>query len=105
MEISIIGERDFTLGFQLCGIKNIQNVEKSDYTNFNKVFTETIENSDIGIVVVNETYYQKMPIQIKKKLEKLVSPVVVALSDEDSAGGSDLRTLIKRSLGVDIWKE
>ena len=105
MEIAIIGERDFTIGFQLCGIKNITNIEESDYSEFNSVFMQTIENAEVGIIVVNEGYYQKVPVQIRKKLEKLVSPVVVTLSDEESAGGVDLRNLIKRSLGVDLWKE
>lgn len=100
MEVAVVGDRDFVVGFELAGIKRIYEVGESDYT---ERFEECFTKENVGIIIVEEKYFKKLPPRLKKKIEKAVSPVIVSLSESEAAA-SDIATLIKRSLGVDLWK-
>ena len=101
MKIGIIGKKDFTVGFQLAGAKKIYEVSDQDYV---EKFENCFSEQDVGIIIMDELFFKKLPLRLKKKIEKAVSPVVVSISETD-IGGADLSALIKRCLGVDLWKE
>ena len=98
MQVCVVGNDDFATGFRLAGVRNIYiSDEKSD-----EKVEEALENGDIGILVMEQEDYDKLSHRTRTKLEKLVTPVVVTVSR--SGKETDLRSLIKRSVGVDLWK-
>lgn len=100
MDIAVVGDKDFVVGFELASIKKKYEVDESNYT---ERFEECFGRQNIGIIIMDEKFFKRLPQRLKKKIEKSVSPVVVSLSDSE-AGSADLSALIKRSLGVDLWK-
>ena len=100
MKIAVIGEKDFTVGLQLGGVKAVYEVSETDYL---QKFEECFNLENVGIIIMDEKYFKKLPHRIQKKIEKSISPVVVSISETD-IGGADIGALIKRSLGVDLWK-
>ena len=99
MQIAVLGNDDFITGFRLAGIKALY---ECDEKNIDQRIMEMIEIEDIGVIVLKEDDFQKVGLATKRKLEKLVSPVIITLAGEEK---SSLRELIKRSIGVDLWKE
>ncbi len=98
MEIAIIGSDDFVTGFRLAGVRNIFPV-KND---FDLQINSAIEKEQIGVIVVEQEELDKTSHKTKRMLEKLITPVLITLSSKGKE--TDLRELIKRTVGVDLWK-
>lgn len=98
MEIAVLGNDEFVTGFLLAGVKK---VFVSESTLDSKV-SEALEDSEIGILVMEHESYDRLLHRTKTKLEKVVTPVVVKVSSKGQE--TDIRDLIKRSVGVDLWK-
>ncbi len=96
MELAVIGREDFCLGFSLAGIRNV--FEADDPADAIRTVSE---NPEIGVVVLDESLLEKVDEFEKLKLEGSVRPVFITLSlKEDS---DDLRKMIKKSIGVELW--
>ena len=94
-EIVVVGNEEFTLGFELVGIK-AYGIDK---------FEELIsKNSNSGIVVISQDDYDGFSLKIKNQIDKLLKPIVVILSEDDIKGGN-LRDAIIKALGVDLLKD
>lgn len=98
MEIGIVGTDDFVTGFALAGVRYTFSSE----TNLDEKVEEALANADIGVLVMEEDQFKSLNNKTKRKLEKLVKPVLVLISDKGKE--ADIREMIKRSLGVDLWK-
>jgi V/A-type H+/Na+-transporting ATPase subunit F len=100
MEIAVIGNSEFILGFRLAGIKKTyaaENEEKlSEYIN------NVLHDGNIGILVLNSSDMDRVPRRLRTTLENSVKPTVIAIGGEE--GGLSMRDRIKRSVGVDLWK-
>jgi len=101
MKIAVMGDKDFMLGFEVGGVKATCEINDNTYI---EKFDEYFDKKDVGVIIIEERFFTKLPARVKKKLEKIISPVVISMSREGSKG-SDLSELIKRCLGVDLWKE
>lgn len=97
MEIAVVGNDDFVTGFALAGVRHIFSAE----TSLDQQVEEALKNSEIGVLVMEESQFQSLSSKNKKMLEKSIKPVLVLISAE---GSSDIREKIKRSLGIDLWK-
>ena len=100
-EIAVMGNEYFTLGFQAAGVRNVFIVNRE---NINKKFEEVMERKDIGILVMNNEDFQMLNERLKERAFVQVRPTVVILSHDISAE-ENLRIMIKRSLGIDLWKK
>lgn len=100
MEIAVIGNSEFILGFRLAGITKTYAAESEEkvveYVN------RVLNNSSIGILVLNSSDMAKIPVRLRTTLENSVHPTVITLGEEE--GGLSMRERIKRSVGVDLWK-
>ncbi|NLL09911.1 MAG: V-type ATP synthase subunit F [Methanomicrobiales archaeon] len=100
MEIAVIGNSEFILGFRLAGITKTYAAECEEkvveYVN------RVLDNSSIGILVLNSSDMAKIPVRLRTTLENSVHPTVITLGEEE--GGLSMRERIKRSVGVDLWK-
>ena len=99
MEIAVVGPLEFTLGFQLAGVKNLYN--QSDEEEMSETLSSLLKQSEIGVVVVDNIDLMKMPERLRIRLSESVTPTVLGVGTEED---STLRESIKSALGVDLWK-
>ncbi len=98
--IGCAGTEAFTLGFQLAGIRKVVNIyDKSEA--FDKIW-ELKDDKGIGIVIVDEKVMEMLDDDDRNDIEESIQPVFVTVSEKSSA--ENLRKLIIKSIGVDLWK-
>jgi V/A-type H+-transporting ATPase subunit F len=100
MEIAVIGNSEFILGFRLAGIRKTYAAE--DDEKLNECITGALADGQVGILVLNSSDMERLPRRLRATLENSVKPTVIALGGEE--GGLSMREKIKRSVGVDLWK-
>jgi len=98
MEIAVIGNDDFVTGFALSGVRHYFTSE----ANLDEKVEEALKYEEIGVLVMEEEQFKSLNSKTRKMLEKLVKPVLVLISDKGKE--TDIREMIKRSLGVDLWR-
>ena len=100
MEIAVIGNSEFILGFRLAGIRKTYAAESDEQ--LTAQVTSVLQDSDVGILVLNSSDMERVPRRLRTTLENSVKPTVIAIGGEE--GGMSMREKIKRSVGVDLWK-
>ena len=98
VKTAVLGSNEFIVGFQLAGIKNTIEVSENPFEDINKIKS----NKEIGIVVLDDNIMDKLDKHQKIEIEDSVDPVFIPVStkvEQDS-----LKKLIKKSIGVDLWK-
>ena len=100
MEIAVIGNSEFILGFRLAGIRKTYAAENDEKRN--EYITSVLQDVQVGILVLNNSDLEKIPRRLRTTLENSVRPTVIAIGAEE--GGLTMRERIKRSVGVDLWK-
>jgi V/A-type H+-transporting ATPase subunit F len=100
MEIAVIGNGEFILGFRLAGIRKTYAAENDE--KLIEQITSVLRDNDVGILVLNSSDMEKVPRKLRATLENSVKPTVIAIGAEE--GGLSMREKIKRSVGVDLWK-
>src|SRR3989344_5779814 len=98
VKLAVVGGSEFVVGFQLAGIKDIQEVQ-DNYFNELKNFKN---KKEIGIVVVDEKIMENLEQHQRFEIEASVDPVFIPVSTR--AEQDSLKRLIKKSIGVDLWK-
>ena len=99
MEIAILGSDEFVTGFRLAGVKNILTASDKEVS---KKVEDVIKEQKVGILVMEDLDFANLNNKVRKILDRSVTPVVVTLTKEQK--NSDLRQLVKRSIGIDLWK-
>lgn len=100
MEIAVIGNSEFILGFRLAGIRKTYAAESDEQLVAH--VTSVLQDGDVGILVLNSSDMERIPRKLRTTLENSVKPTVIAIGGEE--GGLSMREKIKRSVGVDLWK-
>jgi len=100
MEIAVIGNGEFILGFRLAGIRKTYAAENDE--KLIEHITSVLRDIDVGILVLKSSDMEKVPRKLRVTLENSVRPTVIAIGAEE--GGLSMRERIKRSVGVDLWK-
>jgi V/A-type H+/Na+-transporting ATPase subunit F len=100
MEIAVIGNSEFILGFRLAGIRKTYAADNEE--KLNEYINNVLQDANVGILVINSSDMQKVPRRLRSTLENSVKPTVIAIGGEE--GGLSMRERIKRSVGVDLWK-
>ena len=99
MEIGIVGNDLFTIGFRLVGIEKWFNV--SDDVPVDDAIKTALLDKEIGVLVIHDEDWKKLDASLRKKLSNSVKPTVIAIGAEVDEG---LRDRIKTAVGVDLWK-
>ena len=98
VKIAAAGSNEFVVGFQLAGIRDTIELGSSPFNELKNLKSK----KEFGIVVVDEKIMENFDIHQKLDIESSVEPVFIPLStkvEQDS-----LKRLIKKSVGVDLWK-
>jgi V/A-type H+-transporting ATPase subunit F len=80
MEIAVIGNSEFILGFRLAGIRKTYAADNDEKRN--EYITSVLQDGEVGILVLNSSDMEKIPRRLRATLDNSV----------------------KRSVGVDLWK-
>ena len=99
MDIVAVGYEHFVTGFNIAGVNNTYIVEEDTA---NKVMEKVI-SGDTAVVITNKTVYDMLNSRMKEIVDTTVKPTFVILS-HDVGAEENLRMMIKRSLGIDLWK-
>ena len=99
MEIAVVGQLEFTLGFQLAGVENLYN--PSDEEELAETLRSLLSQDEIGVVVVDNFDLVRLPERLRVQLSESVTPTVLGIGTEED---NTLRESIKSALGVDLWK-
>ena len=99
MEIAYVGGSESVLGFNLAGVKKsyAANTEEEMVSKINVVMAD----SNVGILVLKQSDYNKLPKRLQEQLSDSIKPTVIAIGTEQS---TEMREKIKRAIGVDLWK-
>jgi len=99
VELAVIGEPQFTMGFRLAGIRNVIDAAPEEAEQQIKLL---MAQQSVGIIITSKTIMNSVNADMQKMLNESVSPVTVVVSDKDEMG--NLREAIKKAIGVDLWK-
>ena len=99
MEIAFVGGSESVLGFNLAGVKKsyAANTEDEMVSKINEVMAD----SGVGILVLKQADYNKLPKRLQEQLSESIKPTVISIGTEQS---TEMREKIKRAIGVDLWK-
>ena len=98
MEIAVIGDEEFLLGFRLAGIRK---VVPADDKSMETKLVALMDDRSVGILVMHNEDMKKLEPQLRRRLVESVEPVVIAIGRVEEV---DLRERIKQAVGVDLWK-
>ena len=99
MEIAVIGDDLFTIGFRLVCIEKWFNI--SGDVSVDEVVKSALSDKGIGVIVIHDKNWKELEPSLRKKLSNSVKPTVIAIGSEVDQG---LRDRIKTAVGVDLWK-
>jgi vacuolar-type H+-ATPase subunit F/Vma7 len=95
--ITVVGNHDFVLGFQLAGIHTTfveENIEPR--------VISILAEKETDILILHDEDYKKLSSQVRKRANESVKPIVIAVGNLEE---DDLRIRIKRVIGVDLYKK
>lgn len=98
VKIAVAGSNEFVVGFQLAGIKDAIELDTDYFSQLKNLKTK----KEIGIIVVDEKVMETLGPYQRLEIEASVNPVFIPVStkvEQDS-----LKRLIKKSIGIDLWK-
>ncbi len=98
MEVAVIGRQDFVMGWMLAGVRKTHTVPPEA---MEAKVTEVLQDPDVGILVLSTDDLQRLSHGMRRRLETTPRPVVIAVGKFQQ---EDLRTKIKRAIGVDLLK-
>jgi V/A-type H+-transporting ATPase subunit F len=103
-EVAVIGSPEFTTGFRLAGVRKFENVPADEKSaELDDAVTRTLENDDVGIVVLKNDDMEYLSRNVRREVETSVEPTLVTLGGGAGSGG--LREQIKRAIGIDLMDE
>jgi vacuolar-type H+-ATPase subunit F/Vma7 len=98
MEIAAVGRDDFVQGFKLVGVRRAVSTTKDE---IEKKLAEVLDDPEVGILVLDTADMKSLSHSMRRRLETAARPVVIAVGATED---EDLRTKVKRAIGVDLFK-
>lgn len=98
VKIAAVGGSEFIVGFQLAGIKDVFEVDRNAFNELKNLKGR----KDFGIFVIDEKIMESLDMHQRLEIEASVEPVFIPVSTK--AEQDSLKRLIKKSIGVDLWK-
>ena len=99
MEIAVVGNSDFVLGFRLAGIRKTLDSASSD---IESRIQDILNDKTVAVLVIHNDDIKKLSPQMQKTLDDSVEPTVISVGGKGES--TNLRDKIKQAVGVDLWK-
>jgi len=98
-QVAVLGSQQFILGFQLAGLAAFELPrEKPEAT-----IRELMGNQDIGLIIIQEESLASLHEDFNDMVTNSIEPVVLTITEKDT--NEEMRKLIKKSIGVDLWNK
>ena len=97
MELGVVGDPEFCLGFRLVGIRYVFEVEEDG--DWEQGVTKAMAEDEVGILVMPSEVIPDLHPAIRQDIVSSVRPVVIPIGATEE---SDLREKIKQAEGVDL---
>jgi len=98
VKTAVLGSNEFIIGFQLAGIKDTIEASSNPLNDIIKLK----EKREHGVVIIEEKLMENLEKHDRIDVEDSVDPVFIPISTK--AEQDSLKRLIKKSIGVDLWK-
>ena len=98
MEIAAVGRDDFVQGFKLVGVRQAIAATGEE---IEKKIAAVLDDAEVGILVLNTADMKTLSNTMRRRLEAVARPVVIGVGATED---EDLRTKVKRAIGVDLFK-
>lgn len=98
MEIAVVGDEDFVLGYKLVGIRKTYPAEDEE---LESVINDVLQDTGVGILVLSSRSLGKVSAGAKRRIMASSHPVVISVGAEQE---EDLREKVKKAIGVDLYK-
>ena len=98
VKVAVVGPSEFIVGFQLVGIRDTMELGQNPFNELKNLRMR----KDLGIIIIDEKIMESLEMHQRLEIEASVEPVFIPVStkvEQDS-----LKRLIKKSVGVDLWK-
>lgn len=99
MEIAVVGNSDFVIGFRLAGIRKIFDATSSD---IESKIQDVLNDNSVAVLVVHDDDLRMLSPHMQQTLDDSVEPTVIAIGGKGES--TNLRDKIKQAVGVDLWK-
>jgi V/A-type H+-transporting ATPase subunit F len=99
MEIAVVGNSDFVIGFRLAGIRKIFDATSSD---IESKIQDVLNDKSVAILIVHNDELRMLSPHMQQTLDDSVEPTVIAIGGKGES--TNLRDKIKQAVGVDLWK-
>jgi V/A-type H+-transporting ATPase subunit F len=99
MEIAVVGNSDFVIGFRLAGIRKTYDASAGE---LEAKIQSVLKDKNVGILVVHNDDMKKLSPHMQTTLDDSVEPTVIAIGGKGES--TNLRDKIKQAVGVDLWK-
>jgi len=99
--IVIIGDAAMATGFKLAGVSEIYVADEKEGA---ARLVEVLDRENVGIVIVKDEIISHLDWRVKKRIESIAKPVVIAVPGKRGPLGEEgsLRELVKRALGFEM---
>ena len=98
VKLAVVGGSEFVVGFQLAGVRDMIETDSNCFTQLKDLKNK----KEIGVVIVDEKIMENLELHQRQDIEASVEPVFIPVSAK--AEQDSLKRLIKKSIGVDLWK-
>jgi V/A-type H+-transporting ATPase subunit F len=98
MELGVVGDEEFCLGFRLVGIRHVYEVEEGG--NVEAMVEKAMADEEVGILVMPSEFVPQLHPALRADIVSSVRPVVIPIGATEE---TDLREKIKKAVGVDLW--
>ncbi|MEM3362096.1 MAG: V-type ATP synthase subunit F [Candidatus Anstonellaceae archaeon] len=101
-KIIVIGDELSITGFKLAGVQEGYIAESAKQAE--ELLNKFLSDQSIGIIIILDKLLDQVDWKIKRKIEQVAKPIVVAIPSKDGPIEEEvsLAKLIKRALGFDI---
>ncbi len=97
-DVVVVGGTEFSIGFQIAGISKAFSLSDEDPES---TLRELISNPDIGLIIMQEDSMKDISEEFREQITQSVQPVFLVISEDQS--NDEMKKLIKKSIGVDVW--
>ncbi len=98
MELGVVGDGEFCLGFRLVGIQHVY--EGDEDGNWEETVKKAMADDEVGILIIPSEIIPELHPATRQDIVSSVRPVVIPIGAVEE---SDLREKIKQAVGVDLW--
>ncbi len=102
-KIVVVGDAPTCTGFRLAGISDVYALEGKDAA---AKIDELLSVPEVGIIILNEKIMAQLDSKLKKRIDKIAKPVVIAVPDKSGPmeQTDSLKNLVKKALGFELIK-